>query len=315
MLNQKTSLPRRFMPLRTVALSSAMLWVALFLYTVMPGIARAQETSMPASADQNAPPPGRAGDVPPASDYTTELTSILDQIVTRDGMVRYDLLSGPLMEDFRRVVRAVEEYDVRTLTTDDRKLAFWMNAYNVQMLWNIITNPETSQIIEDGYSEEFFNTPIRAAGLGITLDQIEHVLLRRQEGPPHLERLRVRLLDPRIHVGINCAAVSCPALRSRAFTPSNVDEELDRAMREFMGRSRHVRMEDTVLVISSILDWFGTDFEVEGRPLGDFLVRYMPKDRDDYAEIRARLEGKNAAELKHVRFEYDWSVNRAAAGR
>lgn len=188
---------------------AAMLAISLVQATTAIGIARAQSSTC-ASSVENAPPPSRAGDVRAAFDYTTEFTDILSQIVTNDGLVRYRLLHGPLMDDFRSVLKAVEEFDVRTLTSDKEKLAFWMNAYNVQMLQNILENPDATNIIENGYADEFFKTPVRAAGLGITLDQIEHVLLRQQKGSPHLERHRIERFDPRLHVGINCAAVSCP---------------------------------------------------------------------------------------------------------
>ncbi len=278
----------------------------------------AQSASTRDKPMESAVPPSRAGDLEPSFDYAAALTAILQQIVTEDGMVRYDFLRTSLAEEFRGVLKAVEEFDARSLASSEEKLAFWMNAYNVQMLQNVLEAPAVEHIIEDGYVEQFFKTPRRIAGQRITLDQIEHVILRGEEGPRRLEALRVDTLDPRLHVGINCAAASCPALRPRAFTAANVHEELDRAMRDFMRRERHVRMEGGVLVLSSILDWFGGDFDLPGRPAGDFLLAHMPKERDDHAAIRSRLEGKTAAGLKRdpdVRFEYDWSINRARPAR
>lgn len=150
--------------------------------------------------------------------------------------------------------------------------------------------------------------------LGFRAECAIEVILRREEGPAHLESLRVDTLDPRLHVGINCAAVSCPRLRPRAFTASNVDDELDRAMRDFVRSEHHVRMDGRVLVLSSILDWFGGDFDRPEQPAGDFLLAYMAKDRRDYAALRSRLQGKTSEEIKHdrnVRFEYDWRLNSA----
>lgn len=261
-------------------------------------------------------PPSRAGKVPPASDYESALTAILEQIVTEDGMVRYGLLSESLRCDFRRVLKAVEEFDPRSAASDREKLAFWMNAYNVQMLQNVLENPTVEHIVDEGYAAAFFTTPLRVAGTGISLDQIEHVILRGEEGPRRLTALRLESLDPRIHVGINCAAVSCPTLRRRAFSAANVNEELERAMRDFVGRDRHIRMDGSTMVLSSILDWFGADFEKTGLPLGDYLVSYLHRDREDYAVILSRLSGRSAKELRQdprVRFEYDWTVNRAAS--
>lgn len=251
---------------------------------------------------------------PSNDDYAAALTAILQHIVMEDGSVRYGLLRRSLADEFRRVLKAIEEFDARSLRSDEEKLAFWMNAYNVHMLKNIVEAPDATHILDDGYADRFFESPLRTARKEVTLDQIEHVVLRRKDGPPELMALRVDTLDPRLHVGINCAAVSCPSLRRRAFTPENVNEELNRAMRDFTRSEQHIRMDGGIMVMSAILDWFGTDFDRPDRPAGDFLLAYMPRDRVDYAALRARLEGNSAAEIKRrpdVRFEYDWTVNRA----
>lgn len=256
----------------------------------------------------------RAGDAEPLADYAPALTALLAEVVTTDGRVHYDRLRGPLNADFRRVLKTIETFDATTLTTDAEKLAFWINAYNVQMLQHIIETPEVQNIVENGYTETFFRTPYRTAGLDLTLDQLEHVILRRQDGPPALMALRVDELDYRIHAGINCAAVSCPRLRRQAFTPATVDAQLDAAMRDFANGPAHFRVEGDTVVLSALLDWFGADFEHGDQPAGDVALSYMTPDRPDYTTLRSTLQGRTAAELRTlptVRFEYRWAVNRA----
>jgi len=256
----------------------------------------------------------RAGNAVPAEDYETLLTSVLEQVVTDDGLVRYDLLRGPLGADFRRVLKAIETLDAATMTTHDARLAFWLNAYNVQMLQHIVETPSVQDIVEDGYAEAFFKTPVLTAQIPMTLDELEHVLLRGEEGRAALAPYQLDTLDPRIHVGLNCAAISCPRLRQRAFTAANVDAELDAAMRDFTGAPRHFRREDGTYVVSALLDWFATDFDRPGQPAGDYLLQYMPEDRPNYDAWQALLTGRTAATLKprdDVRFAYDWTVNRA----
>lgn len=258
-------------------------------------------------------PDSRAGDVTPASDYEATLTRILDRAVADDGLVRYDLLRGPLRDDFRSVLKAVEDYDTDRLTTPAQRLAFWMNAYNVQMLQNIIETPEVDHIVDDGYADAFFKTPFRTAGQMVSLDELENVILRRGDGRAALQPLQVAQLDPRIHVGLNCAAVSCPRLRGRAFTAANVDAELDAAMRDFMTSPRHFRVEGETVVVPSLLDWFAADFDLRG-PAGDYLLDFMPADRPGAERLRTLLRGTSAAALKQkpaVRYEYLWDVNRA----
>lgn len=281
-----------------------LLYVALAL--LLSGPAHAQD-----AADL---PPSRASNVAPAEDYAAVLTSILQQVVTEHGLVRYDLLRGELNERFRRVLKAVETYDADQLETQAQKLSFWINAYNVQMLQSIVETPEAEHIEAGGYFDAFFETPFLTAGHAVTLNEIENVILRRQDGPAALKPLQANRLDPRLHAGLNCAAVSCPRLRQRAFTPQNVDAELNAAMRDFTASPEHFRAVDGGFVLSSLLDWYGADFDRAGEPAGDYLLSFMPEGRLHYGALRKLLRGRSAAEIKahpDVAFAYDWAVNDA----
>lgn len=256
----------------------------------------------------------RAGDVRPAADYEVALTDILRQVVTEDGLVRYDLLRGTLNEDFRRVLKAIEDYNTDQLQTHRQQLAFWINAYNVQMLQNIIETVHITNIVEDGFSDAFFKMPFLTAGQQISLDQLENTILRQQSGPAELSSLKLDRLDPRIHVALNCAAISCPRLRKRAFTAENVDTELDAAMRDFAAGQQHFRVEGDQFVLSSLLDWFGSDFDQPGAA-GDYVLQFMPTSRPNYNELKSLLKGRSSAQIKaqpKVTYEYLWKVNAAS---
>ena len=259
-------------------------------------------------------PESRAGNVEPASDYEATLTTLLQKVVTDKGLVRYNLLRGELSLDFRRVLKAVEDFDATTLRTTEQKLAFWMNAYNVQMLQNIIETPQVNDIIDDGFADAFFDTPFLTAGTGITLNEIENTILRRQDGRAALKAFQPARLDLRLHVALNCAAISCPRLRRRAFTAANLDAELEAAMRDFAGSPVHFRAEQGRLILSALLDWYGPDFDTDGHPAGDVILHYMPASHPDYAALKKALSGRTAAQLKalsNVQFEYLWTVNAA----
>ncbi len=249
---------------------------------------------------------------PPRADYEQAWSDLLRQIVTDDGLVRYDLLAGPLRGEFDAVVRGIEAVDASTLTTDAERLAFWMNAYNVKMVERVLAKGTPANIERVGF-DAFFKTPVRVAGRDVTLDEIENVILRRQPTTT-LSALQVRALDPRIHVGLNCGAVSCPRLRGRAFTAANVDAELDRAMGDFVDSRHHFRFDGDTAVLSSLLDWFGSDFDAAGKPAGDYLLGFMDASRPSAAAFRALFEGRTAAEIKAqpgVRYEYRWDLNAA----
>ncbi|MEM1128128.1 MAG: DUF547 domain-containing protein [Bacteroidota bacterium] len=256
----------------------------------------------------------RAGNVTAVADYEAALTTLLADVVSREGLVDYDALRGPRNEDLRRVLKAIEDFDPTQLRTDAQKMAFWMNAYNVQMLQHIVEHPAVQNIVDDGLAGTFFQTPYRTAGLSMSLDDLENVILRREDGPAPLVALRVDQLDPRLHVGLNCAAISCPRLRQRAFTVATLEAELETAMRDFVNGSAHFRAEGETVVLSSLLDWFGPDFDRPEAVAGDYLLSFMDSGRADYAALSATLGGRSSAALRNqpeVRYEYLWEVNAA----
>ena len=258
-------------------------------------------------------PPSRAGDVQPAANYEQALSDLLSQVVTDEGNVRYDRLRGDLNRTFRRVLKAVETYDASQLQSQSAKMAFWINAYNVQMLANVLEAWPVRDV--SAHDKRFFNQPLRTAGAALSLDQIEHVILRRQSGPARAEQFQVGRLDPRLHAAVNCAARSCPRLRQKAYTPERMGAMLDAAMRDFTGHREHFRRAEDGgdFVFNSILKWYGADFDrPDGTPAGDYLLSFMPEARPGYDALRGALEGRSAAELQKqetTSFAYDWTLN------
>lgn len=302
-------------------LPTALLLVLLTAGCTSDAAESASAPATPASAESASPPtadlpPSRAGDVKPAADYERALSDLLAKVVTAEGRVRYDRLRGKLNDDFRRVLKAVENFDASQLQSQNKKMAFWVNAYNVQMLANVLGAWPVRDV--SAHDKHFFNEPLRTAGTALSLDQIENVILRRQSGPPRAEQFRVQRLDPRLHAAVNCAARSCPKLRQNAFTPQTVDAMLDAAMRDFTASPRHFRRTDgggsnDSFVFNSILKWYGADFDRPGGPpAGDYLLSFMPEERPHYDALRQVLEGRSAEALQqqgNVSFAYDWTLN------
>ena len=267
---------------------------------------------MPSAAQRI--PKSRAGSVTPAANYEAALTAILHEAVTDSGRVRYSRLRGDLEEPFLKVVKAIETFDLSTLVTDEEKLAFWFNAYNVQMLKNVTDTPHVRNILLGGYVRNYFKKSLLTGGIAVSLDDMEHTILRHQGKDARLQIYRPSRLDPRLHVALNCAAVSCPRLRQQAYTASSLHADLEDAMRDFAGSTVHFRAERDTVVLSSILKWYGSDFDTAGIPAGDFILRYMPRSHPDYDVLREALAGRTSRELRDARnvsFSYRWAVNRA----
>ena len=253
--------------------------------------------------------------------FEDDWSSVLRRIVQNDGRVAYDEVAGP---DFDRTLAAIAAFDPSRLTTDDEKLAFWINAYNTKMVEAIAARPNARNLETQGLFDELFKSPVTVAGREVTLDQIEHVILRRQDGPAALKRLAVREVTPLIHVGLNCAALSCPQLWRAALRPGRVQQQLQDAWDGWVRSRAFARLDGEVLVLSSLIDWFGRDFDLPTGDAGTLLARscadvrqrgWCGNDRQNVLLDRIQaLKGLTAAEIKalpNVRFAYDWTVARA----
>lgn len=246
------------------------------------------------------------------------LTRVLRAVVQDDGRVDYRLLAAEHRDDLRAALGAIGRQDAAALRTDAQKVAFFLNAYNAHVLGRVLGHPDATNLERDDLFADFFREPLAVAGELMTLDQLEHGVLRRQDRasgapvPPPIRRLRPSTVDPRIHVALNCAAVSCPPLLDRAYTAATLDADLAARWRAFLGSFRAARLDGRRrLTLSSIFDWFAEDFEAGGTKLGDVILAGMPRQRA--ATYRRTLAGRSAADLRaddRVSFSYDWTVNR-----
>ena len=126
----------------------------------------------------------------------------------------------------------------------------------------------------------------------VNLDHIEHDILRKD------------FADPRIHVGVNCASIGCPALRAEAFQGSKIDAQLDEQFRKFLADSSKNRVDRKAgtLYLSSIFDWFKEDFVKKSGSVEKFIAPFLSE-----ADRKAVLSGK--LNVKHTK--YDWNLNKS----
>lgn len=238
-------------------------------------------------------------------------------IVQADGRVDYRSLARRASA-LDAALEAVAAMSPRALRSDAQKTAFLLNAYNARVLRLVLDHPQARHLERDNLFEPFFETPFRVAGQMLTLNEVEHGLLRRQSRvdgravPAGARALQPARVDFRIHAALNCAAVACPPLRARPFAATTLSSDLESAFRAMVDSDRHVGLRDGRLALSSLFDWFAADFEQGGARVGDRILGAMTPARA--ATYRSRLAGRSAAALRRdrtVAFVYDWTVNRA----
>jgi len=191
------------------------------------------------------------------------------------------LKSDPL---FHETLKTLEDFDPDKLATKNERLAFYINAYNIYALKMVAGNLPLESIRDVGsfFSPVWKKDIGKIAGKVTSLDEIEHDILRKMG-------------EPRIHMAIVCASVSCPDLLDEPYVANRLFEQMDNQASLFINNSRKgVKVTGNELYISKIFDWFEDDFDAGGG-VTPFILKYR-----DTLSSTVRVKGY---------LNYDWDLN------
>ncbi|MCI0623941.1 MAG: DUF547 domain-containing protein [Acidobacteria bacterium] len=243
-----------------------------------------------------------------------DYAAVLEEHVTGEGLVRYQQLKSnrETLDRFGAALGKLgqEEFE---FWDEEEQVAFWINAYNALTLTAIINHypivpvlPESSSIPRKSIRQipgVWDQLQFTVMGNAVTLDQIEHQILRK------------RFDEPRIHLALVCAAKGCPPLRNEPFDGHRLESQLQDLTRRFLSDPSKFRIdrERARVLLSSIFQWYGEDFvstygtgeEFPGhnkveRAVLNFVARHLDSESRDYLiKERYRIEY----------LDYDWSLN------
>jgi hypothetical protein len=218
-----------------------------------------------------------------------------------DGLVDYDAFARS--EELSRYLDRLATADLDRLPEPER-LAFWINVYNAYTIRQINAHEERDSIrninktlgllpLKGPWSEKM----VRAAGRTLSLDDVEHEIIRKEFD------------EPRIHFALVCAARGCPPLRGEAYTGARLEEQLEGQARAFLlhtPEKNRIDVAERVVWVSPILVWYKDDFGGTDAALGRYLARFWP-------------EGPPKELLSSGRFRlretpYDWTLNSLEKG-
>jgi hypothetical protein len=171
----------------------------------------------------------------------------------------------------------------------NERLAYWINAYNAFTVQFILRHYPVKSIKDIGpklaiplvnsvWDVKFFTI----AGVSMSLNQIEHDVLRKEFN------------EPRIHFAIVCASYSCPRLLNTAYTAAEVDNQLTLQAFDFINDPKRNSISKDKLQLSSIFSWFKGDFTANGT-LIDFIRKYSKTPFSPKAKVSY--------------LDYDWNLN------
>ena len=217
-------------------------------------------------------------------------TAVGNKSAMQAMMVDYPALSDD--PEWALLIQALAVFPLADLSTQDQKKAFYLNAYNilamnmVQQHWPLRTLRSLGSILAPVWAQDAGVV----GGENVTLRALEDDVLRAMG-------------DPRVHMAINCASMSCPDLRHEPYVSSRLDKQLDDQSVRFLNQNNKgiiLNKADNVLHLSSVFDWFEGDFEAYGG-VEAFVRRYRPELSSDLTLM--------------ADIPYDWRVNGTLSGR
>lgn len=177
--------------------------------------------------------------------------------------------------------------DISALPRKQQYVA-WVNLYNAKTV-QYIRDRYPTKSIRSGYIIGPWKKVFAIAdGAKISLNDIEHEVLRKQWS------------EPRTHYAVNCASYGCPNLKTTAWEVATLEEDLTQAARDYINHPRGVTIrKDGKLQVSTIYKWFKEDFGKSEANVIAHLRQYASP------ELQAQIDAK--PDIKN--YEYDWSLN------
>ncbi|MFQ6035551.1 MAG: DUF547 domain-containing protein [Sedimentisphaerales bacterium] len=248
--------------------------------------------------------------------FHDKCAEILSKFVDKNGMVDYSRLRRQRL----RLKRLLDEFDkldpneYKSWSRED-KIAFWINAYNIQMLNIMVANyPIDASRILSLFWGPYSIRHIKGIWTDykfMVMDE-EFTLREIQQRFFHKE-----FDEPRIYFALSYASLSSPPLRNEPYYGYKLSQQLEDQTRRFLssGRALKIDRDKQTVYLSAILqstwhgqefvDKFGTDKKFKDqqpatRAVLNFITHYIGPQDVDFLEV----ENYSVEYMK-----YDWTLN------
>ncbi len=257
-------------------------------------------------------------EIKPAVSFHRKCAQVLKDFVDDKGMVDYKTLRRQRLK-LKALLREFENLDsneYRTWTKEN-KIAFWLNAYNIQMLKIITDNyPIRSSRILRLYPGWGPNSILHIKGIWtdykflvmdeeFTLSEIDKRFFRKEFD------------DPRIFFALSKGSLSSPPLRNEPYYGHRLNKQLDDQVKRFLSRPLAFRIdkEKQRVYLSSLfqsssygeefigkfaIDKKFKDHEPTTRAVLNFITNYVSRDKVTFLEV-------GNYSVKYMK--YDWTIN------
>jgi hypothetical protein len=214
---------------------------------------------------------------------------VLKRHVTGAGLVDY----GSLYKNHTQLdayAQSLSMVDLKSLDESER-LATLINAYNAFTIQLIIDHYPLRSIKDIPEAERWKAVRFNLGGKMVSLDQIEH------------EMIRGKFDEPRIHFALVCASIGCPPLRGEPYTGVGLESQLDDQMKlTHRNGSMWISFDPSTqtLTLTKLYEWFKQDFLKKAPSVEEFVAQYTP-------EVKQALDAKQPIKLAYS--DYNWGLN------
>jgi hypothetical protein len=249
--------------------------------------------------------------------------SILGTYVSNIGTVDYKNLKRkkPELTQILNELRTLDPGIYNSWPKED-KIAFWINAYNIQMLKIIVDNYpiESSRVNRLWWPLNSIRhiPPSEVVGTA-KWDSCKFIVMNEEFTLSEVEnRFFIKEFgEPRAFFAVSYASVSGPPLRNEPYSGLNLNQQLDDQVKRFLASpyALEIDKQGKVVYLSAIFDaaWhgdsfiskYGTDKKFKEQPPAtravlNFITGYIPQQDVDFLEV-------GNYSVKYI--NYDWRLN------
>ena len=216
--------------------------------------------------------------------------SVLQKYVVTDhptsvNRFRYDDVTDQDEQAIKDYVEYLQTWDPRQLNLDSKK-AYWINLYNASVV-SIVLRVEPENSVRS-VSRIWKRKRFKIARQKMSLADIEHGVIRPLSN------------DPRVNFGFFHGTVGAGNILPVAFTGDNLDALLEENVRSFITQSsRGVDIQGNTLQVSSMFDWYKSDFGGSDDGVKNFIKQYVS------SEIASAID-----QTTSIAYQYDWELNK-----
>ncbi len=202
--------------------------------------------------------------------------------------------AGKPGSDYSTLLKDLASFNPETLDNREDKMAFWINVYNIAAIKTLVDHYPVDSIRSrkiNWLGLPWDRKAIRVGGKEYSLGQIENDILL------------ATFQDLRIHLGINCASVSCVNLAPEPYRGNTLSKQIEEQGKQFLAdpqKGLRIDREKKIIYLSQIFKFDQKDFDKLGGGALNFILSYLsPQDRG--------LIQKEQFSIDYL--DYDWKSN------